>query len=104
MTNDQFYMETPLPNLRASTAWMPTLKQAINDAPISTLVRGYYDERGHVVVLPGHVLAANPSATAAYLSADNFSKGLDIINNSMAVVANVTGSAATTTAGCCIIL
>jgi hypothetical protein len=104
MTNDQFYMETPLPNLRASTAWMGTLSQAINDASISSLVEGYYDEKRHVVVLPGHVLAAKPSGTADYLNADNFSTGLNIVSNSMEVVANVTGAAAATTVGCCVIL
>lgn len=104
MTNDQFYMEAPLPNLRASTAWMDTLKEAINDGPFSSLVQGYYDEKGHVVVLPGHVLAANPSSTADYLSADNFSTGLNIVSTSMDIVANVTGSTAATAAGCCIIL
>jgi hypothetical protein len=83
---------------------METLSAAINDAPISTLVRGYYDDTNHVVVLPGHVLAAPPSQTAAFMTADNFSSGLNIVSNTMEVVANVTGSAAAVSTGCCIIL
>jgi len=100
MTNDHFYLETPMPYLRASTIWLDTLKQAINDAPVNSLVRGHYDENGHVV-LPGHVFAVNPSETADYLNADNFSTGLDIVSNSTYVMANATGSIAN--GGCCII-
>lgn len=83
---------------------MPTLRQALNDAPMTSLVRGYYDEKRHVVVLPGHVIAGKPSSTAEYLNGDNFSTGLDIVSSSMNVLANVTGSAAATSAGCCVIL
>lgn len=103
MASDQFYIETPLPYLRCSTAWMPTLRQALNDAPMSSLVRGYYDEIRHVVVLPGQILASKPSSIAAYLNSDNLSTGLDIVSSSMNVLGNVTGSAAATSAGCCVI-
>lgn len=91
----------PLPYLNVATSWIGTLGAAINDAPISSLIRGYYDERRHVVVLPGEILAAPPSSSAAFLTADNFSTGLDIISNTMTVVGNVTGSAATVSTACC---
>lgn len=42
---------------------------AINDAPVVSLVRGYYDDRRNVVVLPE---GAPLARTAAFLSVDNF--------------------------------
>ncbi|KUJ14693.1 uncharacterized protein LY89DRAFT_783785 [Mollisia scopiformis] len=104
MTRDQCYLELPNPYLYVSTAWISTLSAAINDTPVSSLVRGYYDDSRHVVVLPGEVLAAPPSQTGAFLTPDNFSTGLDIISNTMVVVGNVTGSAASSSGLCCLIM
>jgi len=75
MTNDHFYLETPLPYIQTSPVWLETLKQGINDAPFSSLTQGYYDENSHVVVLSGHRFATKSPATAAYLSPNNFSTG-----------------------------
>jgi len=101
MAPDQYYLECPLPNIRVSTAWIGTLSAAINDTSIQSLVRGHYDEHRHVVILPGNVLAAPPSSTADYLTADNFSTGLNIVSNTMEVIGNVTGGAATASSLCC---
>lgn len=103
MIRDQCYLENPLPYLNCSNSWIGILSQAINDQPMSILVHGYYDEKKHVIVLLGEVLAAPPNR-GDFLTADNFSTGLDIISNTMVVVGNVTGAAATTGASalCCV--
>ena len=103
MAADQCYLELPLPYLRVSTTWLTTLGGALNDAPTSSLVRAYYDEYRHVVVLPGEILAAQPSR-GAFLTGDNFSTRLDIIKYTMAVVGNVTGGAGTSSTVCCSIM
>jgi hypothetical protein len=103
MAADQCYLELPYPYLRVSTTWLATLSGGLNDPPTGSLVRAYYDEPRHVVVLPGEVLAAKPSR-GAFLTGDNFSTGLDIINNTMVVVGNVTGGAANASSMCCSIM
>jgi hypothetical protein len=76
---------------------MTTLIAALNDAPRSSLVRAYYDEHRHVVVLPGRVLSGKPSR-GAFLIRDDLS---NIISNTMAVIGNVTGGAVTARTNIC---
>lgn len=116
MSNDYFYVETPLPYLRAPAAWMDTLRQAINDKHINTLTPGYYDEYSQTAVLQGQFPVARipgygvpppvytpngkPPATSGHSNVhNNISTGINFASNSMAILANVTGSGTGTGAG-----